>query len=107
MNKRNLLTVGGVAALSFALIALPSAPARSQNRDDSTIARLRQKIAELQARLDAHRDTVVVQDADTSAELASEMAFDQADQAVREDMPEIAQDVFNLVVELGLEPAKV
>jgi C-terminal processing protease CtpA/Prc len=99
MNKRNLLTVGGVAALSFALIALPSAPARSQNRDDSTIARLRQKIAELQARLDAHRDTVVVQDADTRAELASEMAFEQADQAVREDMPEIAQDVFNMVVD--------
>jgi C-terminal processing protease CtpA/Prc len=98
INKRNLLTVGGVAALSFALIALPSAPARSQNRDDSTIARLRQKIAELQARLDAHRDTVV-QDADTRPELASEMAFDQADQAVREEMPEIAQDVFNVMVD--------
>jgi serine protease Do len=99
MNKRNLLTVGGVAALSFALIALPSAPARSQNRDDSTIARLRQKIAELQARLDAHRDTVVVQDTDTRAELASEMALDQADQAVSIEMPEIAQDVFNMVVD--------
>jgi serine protease Do len=99
MDKRNLLTVGGVAALSLALIALPSAPARSQNRDDSTVARLRQKIAELQARLDAHRGTVVVPDADTRAELASEMAVEQADQAVREDMPEIAQDVFNMVVD--------
>jgi C-terminal processing protease CtpA/Prc len=104
MNKRNLLTIGGIAALSLALIALPAAPAKSQNQNDSTVARLRQKIAELQAELDG-RKAALAEAAEARAELATDMALaqdlSQADQAVQEleALPEIEQDAFNIVMD--------
>jgi serine protease Do len=100
MNKRNLLTIGGVAAFSLALIALPAAPAKSQTPNDSTVARLRQKIAELQAQLDGRKATLA--DADEArAVLATDMALEQENQAVREldALPEIAQDAMTLVMD--------
>jgi len=57
MNKRNLLTIGGVAALGVALIALPASSASSQKREDSAIARLQHRIDELEAKLQAQLDS--------------------------------------------------
>ena len=100
MNIRNLLTVGGVAAFSLALIALPAAPAKSQTPNDSTVARLRQKIAELQAELDGRKAALADAD-ETRAVLATDMALEQENQAVREldALPEIAQDAMTLVMD--------
>jgi serine protease Do len=100
MNKRNLLTVGGVAAFSLALIALPAAPAKSQTSNDSTVARLRQKIAELQAEMDGRKAALA--DADEArAVFATDMALEQENQAVREldALPEISQDAMTLVMD--------
>lgn len=104
MNKRNLLIVGGVAAFSLALIALPAAPAKSQNQNDSTVARLRQKVAELQAQLDGRR-AALADAAKVRAELTTDMALaqdlSQADQAVQEleALPEVEQDALNMVID--------
>jgi C-terminal processing protease CtpA/Prc len=97
MNKRNLLTVGGVAALSFALIALPSAPAGSQepcdSRRDSAITRLEQKLEKLQARLEGRQEQVAKL-ADSRAMLAADMALAQHRQAIDqlEAFPALADD---------------
>jgi C-terminal processing protease CtpA/Prc len=53
MIKRNLYMAGGVATLALALIALPSPPGRAQEPDTSRLAQMEQKVAELQARLEA------------------------------------------------------
>jgi S1-C subfamily serine protease len=58
MNKRNLLAFGGAATLGLALIAMPAAFAKPQKSDDSKIARLEQKIAELEAKLQAQADNL-------------------------------------------------
>src|SRR5215472_8278129 len=52
MNKNNLWALGGVAALSLAMIALPALPAKSQSPDDSAIKRLEKKFERLQAKID-------------------------------------------------------
>lgn len=100
MNKRNLLTVGGVAALGLALIALSATPAKPQSQDDSSTAHLRQKIAELQAKLEA-RKAPVASLAVTRAVLASEMALDQEHQAMKEldDPAEIEKDAVTVVMD--------
>ena len=51
MNTQKLLMVGGVAALSLALIALPAPSANSQAPTESAISRLERKLARLEARL--------------------------------------------------------
>jgi C-terminal processing protease CtpA/Prc len=101
MNIRNLLTVGGVAAFSLALIALPAAPAKSQTPNDSTAARLRQKIAELQAELDGRKAALAADADEARAVIATDMALEQENQAVREldALPEIAQDAMTLVMD--------
>jgi len=52
MNKRNVLAIGGFAALTLGLIALPAPPAKSQSPDDSAIKRLEKKLERLQAKID-------------------------------------------------------
>ena len=42
MTKRNLFMGGGAAALGLALIALPSAPAHSQEPSDTKVAQMEQ-----------------------------------------------------------------
>jgi len=78
MNNRNFLTMGGVAALGLALAALPASSARPQGADDSKIARLQQKIAELQAKLEAQLDSRQ----DQEVELAGVDGLEDAAQAV-------------------------
>ncbi len=78
MNKRNLLAIGGIAALGLALVALPASSARPQKPDASTIARLQQRIDELEAKLQAqaeHRQDQEVELADTEELEDSAPAF--------------------------------
>jgi len=72
MNKRNLLTIAGTAALGFALVALPGSSAVSQKPDDATIARLQQRISKLEAKLQAELDRRADQ----------KIEFDGSDEAV-------------------------
>jgi len=101
MNARTLLTVGGVAALSPALIALPSAPARSQSQDDSAVARLEQRLEKLQAQLAERQDQIdVSKEAALRAQLAAAKAFAQHQQAIEqlENLPVLAGDDDNVSI---------
>src|SRR5215831_9040875 len=95
MNKRNLLITGGVAALSLALIALPAPPANSQTPcpDESVTARLAERLAQLQAKLQGRQDDLGKL-AGLRANLASEMALAQHRQAIEqlEAFPALAGD---------------
>jgi len=95
MNKRNLLITGGVAALSLALIALPAPPANSQTPcpDESVTARLAERLAQLQAKLQGRQDDLGKL-AELRANLASEVALAQHRQAIEqlEAFPALAGD---------------
>jgi len=56
MNNRSLILAGGLGALSLMLIALPGRSAPAQQQDDSSLARLEQKLEEMRARLQAKMD---------------------------------------------------
>ena len=103
MNKRNLLTIGAAAALGLALIALPASSARPQKPDASTIARLQQKIDELQAELQAQRESRQVQeavlaDADGLEESAQTIVRENQDPGQIEGLPSIDNDEMNIVI---------
>ena len=95
MNKRNLLITGGVAALSLALIALPAPPANSQTPcpDESVTARLAERLAKLQAKLQGSQEKIG-QLAELHQNLASEMALAQNRRAIEqlEAPPAFADD---------------
>ena len=102
MNKRNLLTIGG-AALGLALIALPASSARAQKPEASTIARLQQKIDELQAELQAQRESRQVQeavlaDADGLEESGQTIVRENQDPTQIEGLPSIDNDEMNIVI---------
>src|SRR3989475_7746632 len=99
MNKRNLMVLGGLAALSIALIARPAPPAKSQAPDDPAIARLEQKLEQLRARLEGRRDQLANL-AESRALLASQPAFAQHREAIEqlEALPGMADDGLNLVL---------
>lgn len=97
MNKRNLLITGGIAALSLALIALPAPPANSQTPcpDESVTARLAERLAQLQAKLQGRQDEVAAKLAEANARLASsQMALAQHRQTLEqlEAFPQLADD---------------
>src|SRR5260370_22279636 len=96
MNKRDLLAIGGAAALGLALIALPASSARPQRADDSKIARLQQQIEELQAKLQAELENRADQ----------KVEFDDADRPV-DSTPVlcIQQDPGQIEVHPKIEPA--
>src|SRR5260370_547159 len=87
MNKRNLLTIGGAAALGLVLIALPASSARPQTPDASTIARLQQRIDELEAKLQAQLESGQNQ----VAELADADALEESGQTVMMERQEPTQ----------------
>jgi serine protease Do len=62
MNKRNLFVGGAIAALSVALIALPSLSATQSSTQDEA-ARLEEKLQKLQSRIDSAQVTARVQQA--------------------------------------------
>jgi len=94
MNIRSLVLAVGLGALGLMLIALPTPSATSQEQEESSLARLQQKMQDLQARL---RDKSVAQEellgkfAQASALRASAEALQQQNEKVQElqDMPEV------------------
>src|SRR5436309_8303567 len=104
MNKRNLLlTTGGAAALGLALIALPVSSAGPQKPDASTIARLQQRIDELEAKLQAQMERqqdqqAVLADADALEEAVGDVALEDQEPAQIEVQPRIATDDLNIVI---------
>ena len=100
MNTRNLLVIGGVAALSLALIALPAPSARSQASDDSAIGQLERKLEHLQASLEGRQDEVAKL-AESRSMLASQMALAQHRQAIEqlEALPALADEDLNVFLD--------
>ena len=103
MNKRNLLMIGGAAAFGLALVALPASPARAQKPEDSTVARLQQKIDELQAKLQAQLESQQVQEAelavrDALKESAQAIVQENQDPGQIEVLPRVASDDMNIVI---------
>ncbi len=102
MNKRNLLTIGGAAALGLALIALPASSANPQKRDDSAIARLQHRIDELEAKLQAQIESRQDQQAvfagvDTLDEPIGDVVVDQ-DPGPIEVQPKIEMNDMNILI---------
>jgi len=103
MNKRNLLTIGGAAALGLALVALPASSASSQKADDSKVACLQQRIAELEAKLQAQMERqqdqqVVIAGVDTLEEPVGDVTLEDQEPAQIEVMPNIDTDDMNIVI---------
>jgi predicted metalloprotease with PDZ domain len=101
MNKRNLVAIGGAAALGLALIALPGSSAAPQKPTDATIARLQQRINELEAKLQAQLDSRADQriELDGADELEDSKQTVIVDQDPRiEVLPEIAGDDVNVLI---------
>src|SRR6266851_2662817 len=102
MNKRYLLTSGAAVALGLALVALPASSARTQRPDDSKIARLQQKIDELQAKLQAELQSradqrVEFDDADEPVDSTQAVVIEQ-DPGQIEVQPKIETDGMNIVI---------
>jgi C-terminal processing protease CtpA/Prc len=103
MNKRNLLTIGGVAALGLALVALPASSASAQKPNDSAIARLQQRIDELEAKLQAQMDSrpdqkIELADADELADSDQPVIAESQDPTRIEVLPNIETDDQNIVI---------
>jgi serine protease Do len=100
MDKRNFLVVGGVAALSLALIALPAPPAKSQASDDPAITRLERRLEKLQAELTGRQDQVAKL-AESQSLLASQEALAQHRQAIDEleALPDLVNDDLNIMLD--------
>jgi len=103
MNKRNILTIGGVAALGLALIALPASSAGPQKCANSTIERLQQSIDELQEKLQAQLENrqdqaVELADADTLQDSARTLVVENQDPTQIEVLPDIETDDSNIVI---------
>jgi serine protease Do len=103
MNKRTLLTMGGAAALGLALVAMPASSANPQKPVESAIARLQQRIDELEAKLQAQ----IARQQDEEAALAeadalggSAQVLDLEDQAPEqiEVLPKIETGDLNVVI---------
>src|SRR5260370_629009 len=102
MNKRDLLGIGGAAALGLALVALPASSAKPQGPDESKIACLQQKIQELQAKLQAEfesRADQKVEFSNAEEPVDSEQTFVvEQDPMQIEVRPEIAGDDLNILI---------
>ena len=102
MNKRNLLAVAGAAALGLVLIALPASSAKPQKPDASTIARLQQKIDELEAKLQAQLESgqnqvTELADADALEESGQTVMIEGQEPTQIEVLPGIETDDRNIV----------
>src|SRR5260370_1190185 len=102
MNKRNLLVMVGAVALGLVLMALPARSARQQKPGDSTIARLQQRIDELQAKLQAQLENgrnhvAELADADALEESGQAVVIEDQDPTHIEVLPSIENDQFNMV----------
>ena len=103
MNKRNLLAIGGAAALGLALAALPASSANPQKPVESAIARLQQRIDELEAKLQAQiarqqDEEAVLADADELEVSAQVLDLENQDGKQIEVLPKIETDDLNIVI---------
>jgi serine protease Do len=100
MKSRILLIGGGLAVLSLALVALPSPSATTQDPEGSSLAKVQQKIEELQARLQQKQGRIM-QLAQSRALEASQHAFLQQEHALEalEDNPVPDVEEFALSLE--------
>jgi serine protease Do len=103
MNKRNLLGIMGVAALGLALTALPAVSANPQKPVESAIARLQQRIDELEAKLQAQiarqQDAeAALAEADEPEESAQAVVIEDQDPMQIEVTPKIETDDFNILM---------
>lgn len=98
MNKKLLLMMGGTAALAVALVALPASSSSPQKSDDPRIARLQQRIDEIEAKLQSERDRnqAVIADADGWSELASNLVVEDQEPGVVQVKPD--GDDMNIVI---------
>jgi len=102
MNKRGFLTIGGAVALGLALVALPARSAGPQKPGDSAIARLQQRINELEAKLQAEMDRradqeVALADADELEDSTQSVIVEQ-DPGRIEVLPNIVTDDQNILI---------
>jgi S1-C subfamily serine protease len=91
MNKRSLILAGGLGALSLMLIALPSPSATSKEPDDSSLARLQQKLQDMRARLEAKmegQDGLYTNLARAQALATSAAAMAQQEEKLKELLPD-------------------
>jgi serine protease Do len=118
MKKQSMLLAAGTAAFSLALLAAPARSANPQSPDDSTIARLSQKIAALQAQLQAKLSQQQVESALQEVAPALEnynFDLDQENQAVQqlEQLPNVETGNMSFVMDdegsswLGVETHEV
>ncbi|HEX4545414.1 MAG TPA: PDZ domain-containing protein [Candidatus Acidoferrum sp.] len=118
MNKRILFVAVSAAALSLALIALPAHSAKPQDRNDSNIAGLQQKIEKLQAQLQEeleNRPHQLVESIEIGPEIESAMTQVQESPDFQrvESLPGVAIDDSDLMVDtdgsswLGVETHEV
>jgi serine protease Do len=103
MNKRTLLTIAGAAALGLALAALPASSANPQKPVESAIARLQQRIDELEAKLEAQiarqqDEQAVLVGPDELDESAQVLDLENQDGKQIEVLPKIETDDFNIVI---------
>jgi len=103
MNKRNLLTIGGAAALGLALAALPASSADPQKPVESAIARLQQRIDELEAKLQAQiarqqDEQAVFSDADEPEESGQAVVMENQEPTRIEVMPKVETDDLNILI---------
>jgi len=103
MNKRNLLTIGGAAALGLVLAALPASSANPQRPVESAIARLQQRIDDLEAKLQAQierqqDEQAVLADADELEGSAQVLDLENQDGKQIEVLPKIETDDLNIVI---------
>lgn len=118
MMKRSLLMAGGAAALALTLIALPARSAKPQNPDDSKIARLQQRIEELEAKLQAELDRRYAPEAELAEGDALEdslqtRVLEDQDMPQVQELPGIADQDINILFDgdgsswLGVETHEV
>jgi serine protease Do len=105
MNKRNLLMIGGAAALGLALLALPASSARPQRPEDPAIARLQQRIDELEARLQSQIESredqnAVLADSDGLEDSLQTriLGLEDQDHQKVETLPGMEDQDFNFVI---------
>jgi len=103
MNKRNLITIGGVAALGLALAALPASSADPQKPVESAIAHLQQRIDELEAKLQAQiarqqDEEAVLADADELEGSTQILDLENQDGKQIEVLPKIETGDLNVVI---------
>jgi S1-C subfamily serine protease len=103
MNTKHLFSIGGAAALGLALTALPASSTRLQKADDSKIARLQQRIEELEAKLQAQMERrqdqqAVLADVDMLDEPVGDIVVENQDPTQIQVLPNIETDDLNIVV---------